>query len=457
MVDRGVKRSCMKTCVGWSVVAACTLVVSPWLMASGQESAALMGSSPPQPTMTGVWKGVYFVYPQLTTVKLIIQSAAESRIEGECEFYPAVESRDIFGPVRGSYHFTGEFDVLSGSFSINAAAFATARGTQMAPPIKGVLDPASGRLAGMLEVKPMVNPLFVVLARDAAGDELVKQITQSAFPPAQRTSAQVRSTPEQRPVAPVRQGRGYAPRSPGPQAAESSPFNPVNEPVQPNGFRPPSSDTINAWASRLKQEKPDIDTHHTVFEKLYLLARNLFADDYFKKFFGITYDNLTGEQRRAIFLFFNQHQYKDFSDYAFLDRAFMPRGTDAAPDITVSVFWQRTVRGWMNYWLGALRQLPPGKNSLSAIEHVESAAAFQLVPLWPSEIAEFAGAIAENRARLAGPVLERKVNEAIGDGVVEGAQKLSGWNEQEKQITQYAPKETKKGFATGSTSSSMSF
>ena len=358
--------------------------------------------------MTGVWKGVYFVYPQLTTVKLIIQGAPEGRIEGECEFYPAVESRDIFGPVKGNYHFTGEFDALSGSFSINAAAFATARGTQMAPPIKGVCDPTSGRLAGMLEVKPMVNPLFVVLARDGAGDELVKQITQSAFPTAQRASAKVRTTPEQRPVAPVvRRGRGYAPPL-GPQAAESSPFNPVNEPVQPNGFRQPNSDTINAWASRLKQEKPDIDTHHTVFEKLYVLARNLFADDYFTKFFGVTYDNLTGEQRRGIFLFFNQHQYKDFPDYAFLDRAFMPRGTDAAPDITVSVFWQRTVRGWINYWLGALRQLPPGKNSLSAIEHVESAAAFQLVPLWPSETAEFARVIAENRARVAGPSSNEK-------------------------------------------------
>jgi hypothetical protein len=382
--------------------------------------------------MVGTWKGVFFVYPQLTTINLTIQKAAEGRMEGECEFYPAVESRDLFGPVKGNYHFTGTFDVLSGGFSINAAAVSGGRAGQMAPPIEGVLDPVSGQLAGMLEVKPMVNPLCLILARDAAGDKLVAQITLSAFPPAHLPSARVQTKPVQRPIAPVRRGRGYAPRSPGPQAAESSPFNPVNEPIQPNGFRPPSSDIINAWASRLKQEKPDIDTHHTVFEKLYLLARNLFADDYFKKFFGITYDNLTGEQRRAIFLFFNQHQYKDFPGYAFLERAFMPLGTDAAPDITVSVFWQRTVRGWMKYWLGALRQLPPGKNSLSAIEHVESAAAFQLVPLWPSEIAEFARVIAENRARLAGPVLERKVNEAIADDDVKGAQKLSGWNEQEK-------------------------
>ncbi len=111
----------------------------------------------------------------------------------------------------------------------------------------------------------------------------------------------------------------------------------------------------------------------------------------------------------------------------------------------------------MNYWLGALRQLPPGKNSLSAIEHVESAAAFQLVPLWPSEIAEFARVIAENRARLAGPVLERKVNEAIGPTSSRVLRNYPAGNEQIKQIIEYAPKEIKKGCATGSTSSSMSF
>jgi hypothetical protein len=241
-------------------------------MASASEPLAVNGSLPPQPTMAGAWKGVYFVYPQLTIVKLIIQSATEGRIEGECEFYPAIESRDIFGPVKGSYHFTGEFDALSGSFLINAAAFTTARSTQMAPPIKGVLDPTSGRLAGMLDVKPMVNPLFVILARNAAGDELVEQITQSAFPPAQRASAQVRSTPVRTGRMPHRLSAGSQAASP-PAAAESSSSNPKHEPIQPNGFRPPNSDTINAWASRLKQEKPDIDTHHTVFEKLYLLAR----------------------------------------------------------------------------------------------------------------------------------------------------------------------------------------
>jgi hypothetical protein len=406
MVDCGGKRNWTKACVRGCVVAACA-VLNAWLMASALEPLAVNGSLPPQPTMAGAWKGVYFVYPQLTIVKLIIQSATEGRIEGECEFYPAIESRDIFGPVKGSYHFTGEFDALSGSFLINAAAFTTARGIQMAPPIKGVLDPTSGRLAGMLDVTPMVNPLFVILARDAAGDELVKQITQSAFPPAQGASAQVRSTP-------VRQGPMPHRLSPGPQAAsppaaaESSSSNPKHEPIQPNGFRPPNSDTINAWASRLKQEKPDIDTHHTVFEKLYLLARNLFTDDYFKNFFGVTYDNLTAEQRRAIFLFFNRHQYSDFPDYAFLERAFMPMGTDAAPDITVAVFWQRTVRGWMNYWLVTLRRLPPGLNSGTTIKHVESAAAFQLLPLWPSESAGFAHVIAESKARLADPVLERK-------------------------------------------------
>jgi hypothetical protein len=399
MVDRWIRRSCAKTPVARSVVAVCALVVSSWLIASAQQPAVVMGSSPPQPTMTGVWQGAYIVYPQLTTVKLTIQSAAEGRIEGECEFYPAVETRDIFGPIKGSYHFTGEFDPLSGSFAINAAAFATARaGTQMAPPIKGVLDPASGRLAGMLEVKEVVDPLCVVLARNAAGEALVKQITQAAFPPAKPASPEVQSTTTQTPAG---RGRAYS-RPPGPEAAPSSSSDSVSEPTQTNGFRPPSSETINAWASRLKQEKPDIDTHHTVFEKLYLLARNLFADDYFKKYFGVTYDNLTGEQRRAIYLFFNQHQYKNFPDYAFLDRAFMTSGTDAAPDITVSVFWQRTVRGWMNYWLAAVRQLPPGGSALSAIEHVESAAAFQLLPLWPSEVSEFNRVMAENKARVAG-------------------------------------------------------
>jgi hypothetical protein len=228
MVDCGVQRSWPKACVRRCVIAACALL-NAWLMALPSEPLAVKGSLPPQPTMAGAWKGVYFVYPQLTIVKLIIQSATEGRIEGECEFYPAIESRDIFGPVKGSYHFTGEFDALSGSFLINASTFTTARGTQMAPPIKGVLDPTSGRLARMLEVKPMVNPVFVILARDAAGDELVKQITQSAFPPAQRASAQVRSTPVRRGRMPHRLSSD--PRAASPPAAESSSSNPGHEPI----------------------------------------------------------------------------------------------------------------------------------------------------------------------------------------------------------------------------------
>jgi hypothetical protein len=142
-------------------------------------------------------------------------------------------------------------------------------------------------------------------------------------------------------------------------------------------------------------------------------------------------------QRKAVARTFTQHA-RDLFEYEFLARPFQNVGDFGAPDITVSIYWQRILRSWIDTMQASVATMPAEVNSFSNLSAAESAADTKLPFLWPSEKNRFHTALTDARTRLAGPVLtlraDRLIATASGNA---GARELVGWRTQEKDILQY--------------------
>src|SRR5262249_5204725 len=86
-------------------------------------------------------------------------------------------------------------------------------------------------------------------------------------------------------------------------------------------------------------------------------------------------------------------------------------GDFGAPDITVSVYWQRSMRAWLRDMNTALAALPAARESFASMKKVEATAAVETPYLWPSEKTALATALAQTRSRLAFPTLEKKIHD----------------------------------------------
>jgi hypothetical protein len=207
--------------------------------------------------------------------------------------------------------------------------------------------------------------------------------------------------------------------------------------AEPGGWEAPPVDKLLDWASRLKQELPTLDLRNTRMENLYLPARNLFDDAYFQQYFGIPYEQMDTAQRKAVASVFSQHS-RELFEFDFLNRPFLNVGDFGAPDITVSIYWQHTLRSWIDAMQASFTTMPAEELSFSNLSADESAADTLLPFLWPSERNRFHTALADARTRLAGPVLtlraDRLIATASGNA---GARELAGWQTQEKDILQY--------------------
>jgi len=184
----------------------------------------------------------------------------------------------------------------------------------------------------------------------------------------------------------------------------------------------PSGDVLRSWASQILKEYPTVDPYQTESGSLYLMARNLFRDEYFKSFFGKSYDEL-GDHDLA--------KVKGRLDEMPPPRSNFPEerangaarsvargfwvsvGTGAAPDIMLSVVATRSISAWMNQTLQRLGRITPGTGvfrTLNALHTEESAA---LGTFWPSERDRFVRALDDRRAQLADPVLTASVDQQV--------------------------------------------
>jgi len=111
--------------------------------------------------------------------------------------------------------------------------------------------------------------------------------------------------------------------------------------------------------------------------KIYLPARNLFADDYFKDHFGLTYEEMDTASERPSPALFSQHG-RELFDMIFLARPFQNAGDFGAPDITVSIRWQGIVRSWARDLQTSFPAMPAEVNSFSEMNVAEAAANTEL-------------------------------------------------------------------------------
>jgi hypothetical protein len=392
-------------------------LVAPVPQLPAQEPAKSTPAKDPNNPIVGEWKGAYFSFPEMVAVKLTVRSLPMDHIEGECELSPAVEPPFHNSGSRGIYHFKGTYTPWATEFSFEPDKWIDPH-TNTMKPMNGVLDLRGHRLVGQVGEMGIGQYIPVLLGRQPNGDKLLNELTASAFQPTA-----------------VRRGKG---------AQEAT--SPLDNRASPS-FRVPSVEKLVEWASRLKAEKPDLDTRHTYGNILFILAHNLFEDDYFERFFGATYDKLDSAQRNAVAdLFRNSKNRLQLFDWSFLDHAFWPNGSNSAPDITMSLFWQRAMRSWMKERVESFAQLPANLQSMAELNSFQELGKTHLSTLWPSEVAKFKEAITNTRVRIATAFLQSESEKVIGTAKgIEGAQMLAAWLEEpaQKEITQCAPKELK--------------
>lgn len=426
--------------IGSIFYAAFVVAAAPVLAAPSAFTNAPVASS----ALSGTWKGVYFTYPNLMAMQLDLHSTPAGAITGELKFKPAEPQRGALGGgSTGSYHVSGQYDEWSRGFSLKPGTWIEKPNMPgLHAPLIGVLDDRSKMLTGIFDYQSAPNPMFFVMAAEDNGDQLIADISHSAYP-APLSRAQLNQANQDRRRMAARRALEQLKTMPHPAGTENA-YRLMEQRLaaasageaEPEWEAPPVDKLVD-WASRLKQELPTLDLRNTRMEKLYLPTRNLFDDVYFQKHFGITYERMDTAQRKAIASVFSQHS-RELLEFDFLNRPFLNAGDFGAPDITVSIFWQHTLRSWIDAMQASFTRMPAEERSFSNLSAAESAADALLPFLWPSERNRFHTALTDARTRLAGPVLtlhaDRLIATATGNA---GARELAGWQTQEKDILQY--------------------
>jgi hypothetical protein len=67
--------------------------------------------------------------------------------------------------------------------------------------------------------------------------------------------------------------------------------------------------------------------------------------------------------------------------------------SEAAPDITISIYWQRVLRSWERDQQTSFAAMPAEVNSFSELNVAEAAANAELTFLWPSKKDRFNSAL----------------------------------------------------------------
>jgi hypothetical protein len=377
-------------------------VLVSWELLSATTSNSIGGSSS---EIEGSWKGVYFDYPNIMVVKLNVRALPMDHVEGECEISQAIEPKFHNAGTHGSHNFTGLYTPWAKEFAIKPRQSTAPSNVEL--PMGGILDLNGDRLAGFVG-NVVKNQPPIVLARGDKGEQLVVDVLASAYPPA---------------AAPAR-GMNRRP-----------------------AVDPAETERLAKWASRLETEFPKLDLRHTQMQDLNRFAHNLFSDNWFRQFFGTTFDKLNAERRR---LLHNQFHLSmgpgPLQNYSFLSSAFRIPGSGGSDYFAVWLFWQRAVDSWAAERMHWLAQLPPEFNSFVLMKSIESIGETQLATCWPSDLAKFKSAVAETRSRLGPLILERGAEEMLAKATtVYQAKELLGWMDEpaQKEVAQYAPADLK--------------
>ena len=390
------------------------LIALLWLVQP--PSAAAQGG---RDSVAGSWVGVYEAYPSFIRMTLQIPSATAAATAAELRLEPLVDIRTVGRSPAGVINVTVEYDAAIRIMRITPGADAYRVLGMQVPQFDGVFDDDKQTIGGLLvPASASASPYFVMAHAEAAESflkPLREIITERGTAPAARPQQGPRITVPGRPAGriqlPLRVGGGI------------------------------SEGKLREWTSRFMTEYPDVDPYHSESGALGLMTRNLFRDDFFRPYFGKTFDELdrshmndiTMELRRIPPPRGNLPEERANSVLKSIERAFMPTGTYGAPDIMLSVIALRPIQAWMAASVRRLGTLTPTIDSLRTVSGIGSAEQTELHTMWPSEQRTFADAVTGARAKIVGPVLVQRVDELLASTTsIDSAQKLAVALEQSK-------------------------
>jgi hypothetical protein len=386
--------------------AACATAGSP---APASTVTAAPAASVPISRFAGEWEGVYYTHPHPMGIKLTLSQVGANGVEGEVHHYPLRESRSVMRPTEGRFSVRGTYDPVLRTYSLTPGAWIQ-RPRQGGTPfaLQGVFDPDQPALAGTFGVRQNQTAYFYTLTRPDRAADLT--------------------------------GRALL------------------NPPRVRGGRRVGDDVLVRWASRLTEEHPDVDPRRTESRRLFVLASNLFEDEYFREHFGKTFDLMSNGERGAVRERFartsristarpgtlkammQREPNQELREFSLLGRAFDGAVSPGGMDIVTMVLAQRVIRAWRAGQLARIAELPPTSAAIEDLDRALVAGETNLSTLWPSERAAFAATVSTRQRELAGPALRASANELVGTANgYEGARAPGSWFTSNQRLLSLAP------------------
>ena len=330
---------------------------------------------------------MYFAHPNLMRIDLEVSDTAGG-VEGVLAFDAISPGRQIGASgLHGSFRVKGSFAPETGGFSLTPAGWVQQPGVLATPlAMSGVLDPAHDVLAGLFDTRAnrWANPYFA-LARAEAADRLILGPLKDFSYESRLNASRI-------------QVRGVLGHIGG-----------------------PDPDKVDEWASRLTMEHPDLNLNG-IIGNVVELARNLFEDDYFARYFGKRFDELSPEDCVRIERSFqpgrngvSRKRAEVGAKWQSVLGMFDATSDSGSGSTVVAVVAQRYLRSWRDDALRRLEAISADYGALGAVQAYRVAGETSLADLWPSERTAYAGAVDRTAARLAAPVLNAWIDSVIAD------------------------------------------
>ena len=346
--------------------------------------------------IAGVYTGFYICSQGYTPLKLAIVSEGSGALQAVFAFQPPGGAPG--GVKETAYTMKGQYTAQTGQFRLNPDRWATTAplGYQMVG-VSGTYDTRSDKLRATISFPGCST---VEVKRDAAlSAQLSSQIS--------TTQQQVQNLP--------------------PGAILTSSF-------------PQTCLAFVAWTARIEKEYPGEDFDRITLDKVYPKINNLLEDEYFARFFGKNYDQLTPQDRRSLMSAFgrcyNNPQYRRVLTWAERMRgAFTAAdGSPGYAQVMAVVIERRRLRQDLALVLNQAKNLPGQAAAWDQALALEAQAKrFQV--LWPSEIKDLDGSIQAAKRRAATPSLEAKLKTVLASAQgFEGLQTLEQWPTQQAAL-----------------------
>ena len=341
-----------------------------------QPKYKLTGKPSSSPNLAGQWWVVYYKYPYFQKIKLKLEEPDENgQYQGTAQRYEYRKKgrggRDKPAFFEESYEGTavGIANQPSGEMRVYMK-FSRGRSSSDSFTITGVADPENSIFGGYVNASSKVvtefgfakepskhrhREGFLMVPTKEAGTQLIARITELNGNGRQLTDLQ----------------------------------SEVRKQIQPD---PKLLANIKHWASRFNLEYPDVDNNRTQFQILTQMSANLFADEHFKKYFGITFDQLPMREVARINVQFDYAARgrfdpslrKELGDYSAFSSHFST-GTFGHKNIIGAMWPKRIVRRWRAAKLDWLKSVEPYAELPEHLEGVEQTFKRQFQKLWPSE------------------------------------------------------------------------